>query len=349
MSNRTRGFVLGASAILVLGIGTAGVASYVGFDKLALLGRQSADELSYLPHDVELVAFANVRQLMGSDLRQRLQAHTGAASAPDDLAAHTGVNIETDVDSVYVAVLPDDSSAVEASAPAAMPLILARGRFDRARIEALVLERGGVATQHHGTWLLTSDAPDGGIAFLESDLVAVGPSKSVRRLLDTRAAGSASVRDNDEVMRLIQRVNQGSAWTVARFDSIRTNTALPSAITSHLPAITWFAASSQIDSQIAATIYAEARDAEAANDLGEVVRGFVALARMQAGQQPAFAQLIDSIQLTTEGTSITVGFSVPAQVIESLGAMVPRTRVPSSYVPSQPAARSRAAVRGASI
>ena len=336
MTSRTRGFVVAASSVLVVGIGTAGLASYVGLDRLALLGRQSADELSYLPEDVELVAFANVRELMGSDVRQRLQAHSGAADAPDDLERQTGINIETDVDTVVIAVLPDAASAVESPASGQMPLILARGRFDRGRIEELVLERGGQATQHDGIWLLTSSQPDGGIAFLETNLVAVGPSRSVRQLVESRAAGAPSVRDNAEVMRLIQRVNHGNAWTVARMDALRSGPAIPADLVNQLPAITWFSASSQIDSQIAATIHAEARDIAAAEDLGQVVRGFVALARMQAGQQPAFAQLIDSIQLTTEGTSVTIGFSVPPQMIDTIGALVPRPRVPSSH-PDAPA------------
>jgi hypothetical protein len=332
MTNRTRRFVLATSAVLLVGIGTAGLASYVGLDKLGL-GRQTADELSYLPENVELVAYANVRDLMGSDVRQRLQAHSGVGSA-DDLAAQTGVNLETDVDSIVAALLPD-TTADAAPAAGHLPLMLLRGRFDRARIETLLIERGGVASELNGIWMVTSDQPDGGVAFLQSDLIGVGPSKSVRQLVEFQGAGAPTLRDNGEVMRLVQRVNHGNAWTVARFDALRAGP-LPMDLANQLPAITWFAASSQIDSQIAATIHAEARDIEAAEDLGQVVRGFVALARMQAGQQPAFAQLIDSIQLTTEGTSVTIGFSVPAQMIDTLGAMVPRERVPSSLAPSSP-------------
>ena len=344
MTNRTRRFVLATSAVLVAGIGTAGLASYVGLDTLALLGRQSADELSYLPENVELVAYANVRDLMGSDVRQRLQAHSGVGNAPDDLAAQTGVDIETDVDSIFVALLPGATADAAPPAGGQMPLMLLRGRFDRARIETLLIERGGVAGELNGIWTITSEQPDGGVAFLQSDLIAVGPATSVRRFVEFQGSGAATIRDNDEVMRLVQRVNHGNAWTVARFDALRAGP-LPMDLASQLPAITWFAASSQIDSQIAATIHAEARDSEAAADLGQVVRGFVALARMQAGQQPAFAQLIDSIQLTTEGTSVTIGFSVPPQMIDTLGAMVPRPRVPSSHEPSA----SPAAPVGASL
>jgi hypothetical protein len=344
MTKRTRGFVLAASAVVVAGIGTAGLASYVGLDRLALLGRQTADELSYLPQDVELLAYANIRDLMGSDVRHRLQAQSGVGNAPDDLATHTGVNIETDVDSVVVAVLPDSTASPETRAGGQMPLMLARGRFDRARIETLMIERGGVASELNGIWMVTSAEPDGSVAFLEPDLIAVGPGGTVRQLVEFQGTGAPTVRDNSEVMRLVQRVNHGNAWTVARFDALRSGPSLPANLASQLPALTWIAASSQIDSQIAATIHAEARDIEAAEDLGQVVRGFVALARMQAGQQPAFAQLIDSIQLTTEGTSVTIGFSVPQQVLDTIGALAPRGRVPSAYDPS-----TRDATSGASL
>jgi hypothetical protein len=312
------------------------VASYVGLGGLGVLQRQAADELSFVPASAELIAYADVRQLMDSELRQRLQPGSDVVGdhGPDQLLEQTGINIETDIDSVVVAVLPvggaptGDGTLPDASrAPASdMPLLLARGRFDRGRIEALLLGQGGSAAMHSGTWLVTSGSQDLGVAFIESDLIAVGPPASVVLLLETHAAGAGSIRDNDDVMRLVSRVDQGSAWTVVRFETLRNRPALPAALASQLPAITWFAASGQVDSGVAATIHAETRDAQAAQDLGEVIRGFVALARMQIGPQPAFAAVIDSIQLSTEGTTVTLGFSVPPDVIDRLGTMVqPRT------------------------
>src|SRR5690606_29573957 len=140
------------------------------------------------------------------------------------------------------------------------------------------------------------------------------------------------VQENDELMRLVGRVDHASTWTVARFDALRHGPGMPAQLANQLPAITWFAASGHVDSGIAATIHAEARDAQAAQDLGEVIRGFVALARMQVGPQPAFADVLDSLQLSTDGTTVTLGFSLPSHVIDQLSTMA-RPGVPASDAP----------------
>ena len=136
MTKRTRLFVLGASAILVIGIGTAGVASYVSLEKIGLVGNGSGD-LAFIPSATRIVAYANIRHLMDSDLGRMLQpdlvpgAEAGPESksngAPSQLLAETGINIETDVDSVTAAWLEGGSASHED-----MPLLLLRRDFRRA-------------------------------------------------------------------------------------------------------------------------------------------------------------------------------------------------------------------------
>ena len=50
-----------------------------------------------------------------------------------------------------------------------------------------------------------------------------------------------------------------------------------------LPAISWFSVKGVINGGIDGLIRAEARDDQAAQDLRQVVQGFVALGRLQAG------------------------------------------------------------------
>jgi hypothetical protein len=321
MTRRTRAVVLVALAILVLGIGTAGVASYLGLQRFSLLGARTLDELALVPDDVEFVAYADVRQLMDSDLRYRLRPELRPPGSRDPLLEQTGIDFERDVDAVYVVVLPGSQAG-----PGARPLIVVRGRFDRSRIEALVLSQNGAVTEYRGATLATVE-PNLGVAFVSEDVLAVGAPASVQRLLDARAGETGSIRGSDDVMRLVDRVADADVWTVGRVDALRGRPGVQN-LPAQLPAMTWFAARGDVAQGVSAAIHAEARDAQAAEDLREIIRGIVALARVQVGQQPEFAELIDSIEMSSEGTTVSLAFSLSSQVLDKLGAF--GSRVPAA-------------------
>src|SRR5262245_2549886 len=106
MTKRTRLFLLVSVGILTAGLGTGLVAAYVGgFQNLNSLGTSSPDELGYLPPDSKRVAFANVREIMDSELHQKLSAlaprnGNGMAKFEEE----TGVDVTRDVDYVLAAI-----------------------------------------------------------------------------------------------------------------------------------------------------------------------------------------------------------------------------------------------------
>jgi hypothetical protein len=164
--------------------------------------------------------------------------------------------------------------------------------------------------------------------------------------IDTKQAGSGSVTGNDEVMRLVHQVDDGTVWGVARFDAL-TGARLPAEVKDRLPAISWFSAKGLINGGIEGLISAEARDDQAAQDLRQVIQGFVALGRMQAGQtHPEITDFINSLQLTGQGRTVTLGFSVPAAMLDALGALRagrrpgqvnPESETPAPREPQRPA------------
>ena len=87
MTNRTRRFLFVATGILVVGLGTGLVASYMGgLQGLTLIGGNGPAELEYVSADARMVAFANVRDVMDSELRQKLmQQLQRAYYTTDDL------------------------------------------------------------------------------------------------------------------------------------------------------------------------------------------------------------------------------------------------------------------------
>ena len=85
------------------------------------------------------VAFANVHEIMTSELRQKVRrALPMQENGQREFENQTGINIETDIDRVVACLYPP----IGAGATKGTGMVLARGRFDEVRIEALMREHG---------------------------------------------------------------------------------------------------------------------------------------------------------------------------------------------------------------
>jgi hypothetical protein len=212
-------------------------------------------------------------------------------------------------------------------------MVLARGRFDEVKIEALMREHGAQVEDYKGKRVIVADTPQGqahmSLAFLEPGLVAVGGSPLVHTAVDLKNGG-ASVKTNEEVMNLVRSLDNGNAWAVGRFDVLTKQAKLPQGVAERIPPITWFSASAHIDAGIRGVLRAESRDEASANDLRDVVRGFMALAKLEAGSKPEFQTLLQSLDLGGTGKTVSLSFDLPSEIFDALGALAgarqPRVR-----------------------
>jgi len=147
----------------------------------------------------------------------------------------------------------------------------------------------------------------------------------VRGAVDLKDGG-ASITTNDDMMAHMKDVDRADAWVVGRFDILTAQAKLPSEIADRLPPITWFSAQTEVNGGFRGVLRAEARDDEAAKNLRDVVRGFMALAKMQAGSRPEFQGVLQSLQLDGSGRTVAVSFDLPAQVFDALAAMAKQHR-----------------------
>jgi len=336
MTKRTRVFFFVATGILAVGLATGLVASYVGFQNLTLIGQDGPAELAYVPADARFLAYASVRDVMDSDVRRRFSAlRPDSASEADRLKEQTGIDFETDIDYVVAALWGTGGGSGPADGEP--PLVLARGRFDQVRIEGFVREHGGDVEEYKGSRLLVQDEMRLALAFPEPGLAAIGPPGAVRAAIDTRAAGT-NVRTNGELMAIVRDVDSGSGWVVAKFDELAGGR-LPAEVAKQLPPIDWFSATGVIDSGVRGQLRVEARDEESARNLREVIRGFVALARLQAGQQAGLEEVLNSFQLAGEGRTVSLSFAIPPEMIDTFAKLnANRPRRPG---PAQPQAAQR--------
>ena len=323
MSNRTRYFVAVTGAILVVGLGTGIVASYMGFPVSVFSSAAGPEELEYVPADAAVVAYANVRDVMNSQLRKRFQEMEPSQEHKNDFEEKTGLNFEQDIDTVVAAMMPKGNIATN---PEGAFLILARGRFQAARLEALALEHGATIADYQGKRLIThhdtdsigpSKHEDMAVGFVEADLIAFGSVTAVKASIDARRE-NRNVVSNVEMMRLVSELDNANAWAVGRFDAIAGQTGLPTEIASQMPAITWFSAAGHINGGVSGVLKAETKDEASAQNMRDVLKGLLALAKMQAGSKPGMQQLADSLILSGDGKNVALSFSVPSEVLDVL-------------------------------
>ena len=323
MTAKTRYFLIGSVMVLIVGLSIGLVAFYGGVPSGLFSSQQGPVELKYLPSDAAVVAYANVRDVMNSDLRQRLRKFEGVTDeGRSEFKTQTGIDIEQDIDHV-VACMGAPAAGAERTG-----LVVVTGRFDSKRIEAMAVEHGGRAEQYKGKRLIL--VPPGGkdegaghgsdmaMGFLDAGVVALGTSGMVRLAVDH--AGGNNLLANTELMRLIAEMSGQSMWAVGRFDALSAQATLPAEVSERIPPISWFSASGRVNGGLQAMVRAEAKDEQAAENLRDIIRGFVALAKMQAGSKPSIQKMLPDVQLSGDGKEVAISFAVTNEMLDAFEA-----------------------------
>jgi hypothetical protein len=324
MTKRTRYFMAGGAAVMVAAVGTGLVAYYEGGFPSVFASRQAPSELNYVPADAAIVAYANVREIMDSQTRQRLKQAMPPQSGQKEFEEQTGIDIERDINYVVAAVT--DTMPAKPGA-----LVIARGNFNQGQLEGLVASHGGVAENYHNKRLVTvsgvhtdmgQTAPHGGhqaitLAFLEPGLLGIGPEETIKSAIDAEMSAH-SITSNADMMQLVSDIDGGNnAWAVGRFDAINQSD-IPVQVRSHIPPVKTFAVMAHIDGGITGTVRADANDDQSAENLRQIVNGFLAFGRMQAQNDPKAAAVMQTLQLSGTGKTVALSFTIPSDMLDML-------------------------------
>jgi hypothetical protein len=333
MTSKTRYFMGGSAAVLVAGLGTGLVAYYGGGFPSLSASRNGPSELSYVPADAAVVAFANVREVMDSQLRQRLKLVLPQEQGQQEFQAETGIDIEHDIDYIVAAMTTSEAGVKDPNG-----LVVARGRFNTTQLESLARDHGGVIEEYKGKRLIkasaghtataTGDQPKSVmLAFLEPGLVAIGSEAAIRGAIDAQLSAH-SITSNNEMMELISDIDQGNnAWAVGRFDAIANQARMPAEIASRMPAVKTFAVMTHIDGGVSGSLRAETKDDASAENLRQVVQGMLALGRMSG--DPKATALLNSLQLSGSGKTVRLSFAVPSEILD----MIPVKKIQDGQQP----------------
>src|SRR5918993_1550668 len=243
MTKKTRYFVITAGAVLVVGLG-GGLIAYLAYNRIAGVPAGLPQEIRYVPADAEIVAFANVRAIMDSEVRRALMPNIDPESSKgrqmmNDFA---GVDLEKQVNHVVIYVEPFIRQSQENTQPTDIPRasLPVNGSFDQTRIEQFIRERGGTIEEHNGRKLFAHQAGREQVAvgFVEQDVIAIGQADLVRRAIDI-SRGSArdfrNVTTNGELTNLIRDTSGSTAWVAGQFEEMSRQMKLPSSIAAQVP------------------------------------------------------------------------------------------------------------------
>lgn len=320
MTKKTRYFMAGSAAVLGVGLCTGLIAFYAGgFQPVS--AAPVASELRYVPADSTVIAYADVRSIMDSELRTQLKAAIPMhEKGQEEFRAHTGIDIERDIDYIVAA-----GSTGIPNAPLGGGLVVARGRFNDTQLEALAREHGGQVEEYKGKRLIHSpaDATSGHqmtLAFLEAGLVAIGTKATVQGAIDAQLT-SHSITANAEMMGIVAEIaSNNNAWAVGRFDAIAAQANLPAEISSRMPPVKWFSAAGHVNGGVSGTLRAEATDDASAELLRRQVSGLLALGEMVAKSDPTAGALVKSLQMSGTGKTVALSFAIPAELL----ALIPQ-------------------------
>lgn len=336
MTKRTRYFMTGSAAVLAGGLCT-GLVAYYGGGFQALNASTGPTELAYVPADASVVAYADVKSIMNSELRQRFKETVPSPmgeNGQQEFLEKTGIDIEHDIDYVVAAAtgIPNSGNMHPSG------VLVARGQFDIVKLEGLAREHGAQVQEYKGKRLLTLEhtsdnqvenstepAPSrtGVLAFLEPGLVAIGDLVSVQRAIDAQLSAQ-SITSNNEMMDLVKDIEQtNNAWAVGRFDLIAGQAKLPTEIATKIPPVKWLAVAGHINGGVSAQLRAEANDEQAADNLRGVVNGVISLAKLQGQNDPKLTSLVNSFQMSGSGKTVRLSFALPAEIFE---LMAPKAR-----------------------
>jgi len=284
-----------------------------------------------LPARTRFAAGLNLSAFLGSPLDELWRKELGQGQNPfDALRATTGIDFEKDLDAIAIA----SSGPAEAGQRG---LVVASGRFDVYALARRLEVKSGVtwkAVQGGTIYSLPSQASGlGALAFHGSDRILLGTQSSVAEALG-RPTSEAATAAAVNFKALLREVPSATAfWVVVDSEGLAPLAGEgPDAgklAAFKLPALQSLMLTGDLSPDLSFELVAEADDDAAARNLADAVRGFVALAALQAAEQPELQQLATAVNVSASGRRLKATARVRYELLEKLKSRSAKVTAPT--------------------
>jgi hypothetical protein len=300
-------------------LGVSIIAIAMGWFAIATIPAATASidavSLKFLPPETHSIAFIDVAGLRSAPLIQdALKAHDMKLSGrAAEFVAATGVDPRRDIDTVTIAKTGERDG-----------FVIVQGRIDKFKVEQFLKDEGKEPEVYLGQSLYR----DGDGAFLILDnVVLLGRVDAVKKAVDQmQLPGSPPLRS--DLMAAIQTIEAGNqVWAVGDFSVSDLGTVGvrgPAPVLEMLKSLQRGAYQMRVDTGIRARATGHFADDESAKSLGDLARGAIAVAKLQVAQrQPDVLHLLDGIQISYSGPTLTVHIDESGELLKKLQNLRP--------------------------
>jgi hypothetical protein len=316
---RSRLVFFAAMTVVVVGV-AAGVGALWLSPARAAVGPLVGEAL-ILPADAKFVMGFDVKRFAASPFYERFKAQRGMKpEALAELEAKTGLDPARDIDQIVIA-----GTGVRGAGVA-----VALGHFDLYKL-GRAIEASGKAqgTSYEGVTVYNFSEESKqplSLALVDESTLVLGPTDQVTQALASRTRGETPLKTNTGLMARVEKIQPGSTfWMVgdqSLLASLPTSIPAPGASAGGgsvaLPSLVGLTVTGDLEPQVSVAVTGEAKDAAAAKNLADVVRGLVAMASLQAAQKPELSQLASAVSVATEENRVLVSARIPYETLDAL-------------------------------
>jgi hypothetical protein len=292
--------------------------------------------------DAKVIAGLQVRETKNSLFGQYVLSHMQVDDAGfKKFIAQTGFDPRRDVTEILMA------SNWEQSTPQSRWLVAAKGSFNLAQITAGAKTYGGTVTDFQGVGILTYSEEakpevESGIAFFDSSSAVMGDLASVKAAIQRKQSNAAPTGDLLGKVRYLSAKNDFWFVTtvpISEFAGAMPNPNLSGAMKGDLLAAI-HQASGGIRFGETVTISGEAitrsdKDAQALVDVFRFLAGLIQLNSENNKVAGQVSTLLDTMDLKTSGSVMTMSLAIPEQQLEQLLNTMHRERSQAHKKPPQ--------------
>jgi hypothetical protein len=313
-------------SVTVVALGVMGALGALYFDSARAAVGPLPGEGLVLPADTQFVMGIDVKRLVASPVWERYASRPSMRpEGLKKLEAWTGLDPARDIDQIVVA------GRRGAGKKQPTPLVMAMGHFDLERL-GFTLEKAedGKTSEFEGATLFSMEkkGESSSLALLDARTLLFGPTDRVETVVAARSRGETPLRENTELLKLVEGVKPGSTFWVVGDQSLLAQ--MPKGIPApgmggpggtagmNLPPIQSLTLTGDLDPQLSLALTGVAVDEAAATKLADVVRGLVALMSLQAQQKPELAELASAFSISTETNRVLISARIPYELLEAL-------------------------------
>ena len=314
-------------ALLCLLISAAGCTAFASVD---------AGLVALLPPDSKIVAGVDLDRSRSSEFGQYMAGKINTTD-PDfqQFVSESGFDPRRDIDQILFAATGSQSNGADSHFA-----ILARGKFDPARIESSAQKKGLTSQTFLGVPLFVQSSKEKGtptaFAFLGDGVAVMGDPETVKTIISSR--GTASALDSAMQAQISKVGGQNDAWFVSLVpgwhwadhltheQTSASGSKQSNPQTQALESILEASGGLRFGSTVDVSFDAVARSPQDASSLADVVRFFASMVQLSRQKDPhaaIIASAFDNMTLATSGDTMHFAISLPESVIEQLVEAAP--------------------------